>query len=132
MVFSDGIYLIKKYVVHFKGKRENNMPTYNKLVRDRIPEIISRNGSVSNTRILDETEYKTELRNKLVEELNEYLEATDDQSAMEELSDILELLHALTAIHGSTVEQLEILRADKAEKRGGFKERIYLIDVQDA
>lgn len=108
------------------------MPTYNKLVRNRIPEVISRNGSVSNTRILDETEYKAELRTKLVEELNENLEAVDDQSAMEELADILELLHVLTSVHGSTVEQLESIRADKAEKRGGFKERIFLIDVQDA
>lgn len=108
------------------------MPTYNKLVRDRIPEIIVRGGKSSNTRILDESEYKTELRTKLAEELNEYFEATDDHSAMEELADILELLHALTGIHGSSVEQLESIRADKAEKRGGFKERIFLIDVQDA
>jgi len=108
------------------------MPTYNKLVRDRIPEIIARSAKSYNTRILDETEYKTELRTKLAEELNEYLEATDDQSAMEELADIFELLHALTTIHGSTVEQLESIRADKSEKRGGFKERIFLIDVQDA
>ncbi|MNI70890.1 hypothetical protein D3C73_1267290 [compost metagenome] len=108
------------------------MPTYNKLVRDRIPEIITRGGNVSNTRILDETEYKTELRTKLVEEMNEYLEASDNHNAMEELADILELLHTFTAIHGSTVEQLESIRADKAHKRGGFKEKIFLIDVQDA
>lgn len=108
------------------------MPIYNKLVRDRIPEIIAQGGKDYNTRILDESEYKAELRTKLAEELNEYLEAADDSSAMEELSDILELLHTLTAVHGSTVEQLESIRADKAEKRGGFRERIFLIDVQDA
>ena len=108
------------------------MQTYNKLVRDRIPEIIANNGETCNTRTLDEAEYKTELRTKLAEELNEYLEAADDQSAVEELADILELLHALTAIHGSSAEQLEAVRAEKAEKRGGFKERIFLIDVQDA
>jgi predicted house-cleaning noncanonical NTP pyrophosphatase (MazG superfamily) len=108
------------------------MPVYNKLVRDLIPEIIERGGKTCNTRILDEAEYKTELRTKLAEELNEYLETTDDQNAMEELADIFELLHALTAIHGSNVEQLELIRADKAEKRGGFKEKVFLIDVQDA
>ncbi|TVY08341.1 nucleoside triphosphate pyrophosphohydrolase [Paenibacillus cremeus] len=107
------------------------MPTYNKLVRDLIPEIIAREGKTYNTRILDEFEYRLELRTKLAEELNEYLEAVDNTSAMEELSDILELLHALTAIHGSTVEQLELIRSTKAVKRGGFKERIFLIDVQD-
>ncbi|MFC5648611.1 phosphoribosyl-ATP pyrophosphohydrolase [Paenibacillus solisilvae] len=108
------------------------MPIYNKLVRDRIPEIIAQGGKNHSTRILDETEYKTELRTKLAEELNEYLEAANDNDAMEELSDILELIQTLTTIHGSTVEQLESIRADKEEKRGGFKERIFLIDVQDA
>jgi predicted house-cleaning noncanonical NTP pyrophosphatase (MazG superfamily) len=108
------------------------MPIYNKLVRDRIPEIIALGGKTYNIRILDEAEYKTELRTKLVEELNEYLEAADDKSAMEELADILDILHSLTGIHGSTSEQLESTRSDKAEKRGGFKERIFLIDVQDA
>ncbi|RAV17807.1 nucleoside triphosphate pyrophosphohydrolase [Paenibacillus contaminans] len=108
------------------------MPTYNKLVRDRIPEIIAGNGKTCSTRILDESEYRAELRKKLAEELHEYLEAANDTGAMEELADILELLQALTAVHGSNVEQLEAIRANKAEKRGGFKERIFLIDVEDA
>lgn len=107
------------------------MTRYNKLVRDRIPEIIAQGGKAYNTRFLDESEYITELRTKLVEELNEYLEAADNNSAMEELADILEVVQALTAVHESTVEQLECIRADKAEKRGGFKDRIYLVDVQD-
>jgi predicted house-cleaning noncanonical NTP pyrophosphatase (MazG superfamily) len=108
------------------------MPTHNKLVRDRIPEIILSKGAACNTRILDESEYKTELRTKLREELNEYLEAEDDRNAMEELADLLELVHALTSIHGSTVEQLEVIRKEKAKQRGGFQERIFLIDTQDA
>ncbi|MNI13878.1 hypothetical protein D3C73_671250 [compost metagenome] len=107
------------------------MTQYNKLVRDRIPEIIAKGGKVYNTRVLDESEYQMELRTKLVEELNEYLEAADNYSAIEELADILEIVHALTSVHASTAEQLESIRADKAEKRGGFKDRIYLIDVQD-
>jgi predicted house-cleaning noncanonical NTP pyrophosphatase (MazG superfamily) len=90
------------------------MPTYNKLVRDRIPENIEQGGKTYNTRILNDFEYKTELRTKLTEKLNEYLEAAGIKEAMEELSDIFELLHALTVIHGSTVEELELIRADKA------------------
>lgn len=108
------------------------MPTYNKLVRDRIPEIIERKGKACSTRILDEIEYRNELRAKLREELNEYLEAADDSSAMEELADILQLLHALSATHGAGTEQLESIRVEKAAQRGGFKERIFLIEVQDA
>ncbi|MCF6136528.1 nucleoside triphosphate pyrophosphohydrolase [Pseudalkalibacillus berkeleyi] len=107
------------------------MPTYNKLVRDRIPEIIQYTGKSFNTSILDVDHYEMELKEKLKEELNEYLEASDDASAIEELADLLELIHALTSVHHSSVEELETVRKEKAEKRGGFQERIFLIDVED-
>jgi predicted house-cleaning noncanonical NTP pyrophosphatase (MazG superfamily) len=108
------------------------MPIYNKLVRDRIPEIIEKSGKTMNTRILEKDEYLTELRTKLREESNEFFSASNDQEALEELADILELLHALAESHGFSVVELEQLRADKAKKRGGFKDRIYLIEVHDA
>ncbi|SFT29317.1 nucleoside triphosphate pyrophosphohydrolase [Paenibacillus sp. BC26] len=108
------------------------MPTYNKLVRDRIPEIIANNGKTCTTRILDEASYHAALRTKLSEELHEYLEAEDNVSAMEELADILELLHALSHVHGFDAGQLETIRAEKSAKRGGFNERIYLEAVQEA
>ena len=50
--------------------------TYNKLVRDRIPEIIEGNGEKPVIRILDEVEYKTELETKLNEEYHEVLGTT--------------------------------------------------------
>ncbi|WP_274362924.1 nucleoside triphosphate pyrophosphohydrolase [Paenibacillus thermotolerans] len=108
------------------------MPTYNKLVRDLIPEVIRSQGKAANIRTLEKNEYVVELRNKLHEEIGEYLLANDDQSAVEELADILELIYALAATHGSTPEQLEKVRADKAAKRGGFKKGIFLINVEDA
>jgi predicted house-cleaning noncanonical NTP pyrophosphatase (MazG superfamily) len=108
------------------------MPTYNKLVRDRIPEIITKQGKDLSTRVLDSTEFLTELRTKLQEETSEYMAAESDRDAVEELADIMELLHALAAAHGFSVEQLERIRAEKAEKRGGFKDRIFLIEVVDA
>jgi len=108
------------------------MPTYNKLVRDLIPAIIMEQGLEPKLRLLDEAEYKQELRTKLTEETGEYLAAETDADAGEELADILELLHALAATHGLSPEQLESIRTDKAAKRGGFRDRIYLIEVQDA
>lgn len=108
------------------------MPVYNKLVRDLIPAVISRSGKACNTKILSDEEYKIELQNKLREELEEYLNATDDRSAVEELADLLELVHALTAIHHSSVEELEQVRIKKAADRGGFKDKVFLIDVSDA
>ncbi|MEY8743898.1 phosphoribosyl-ATP pyrophosphohydrolase [Bacillales bacterium AN1005] len=108
------------------------MPTYKKLVRDKIPHIIISSGKECRTRILDPEEFKQELRTKLREETDEYAEAGNDQAALEELADMLEVIRALAEVHGANVAQLDKLRADKAEARGGFQERIYLIDVDEA
>lgn len=108
------------------------MPIYNKLIRDRIPEIITKQGLTLTTRILEADEYLTELRTKLQEETNEFLTAESSSEAIEELADMLEVIHALAERHGASVQELERIRADKADKRGGFKDRIYLIGVEDA
>lgn len=107
------------------------MPIYNKLVRDRIPENIENDGKQFSTKILDDESYVIELKKKLHEELKEYEEAKSDEEAIEELADILELMHALDKIHGSSIEKIETIRADKAEKRGGFGDKVFLIEVVD-
>lgn len=107
------------------------MPVYNKLVRDRIPEIIEAAGKTYRTQLLEQQEYRSELQKKMREEMAEYLGATSDKDALEELADLLEVIHALTGVHGSTPNQLEAIRAEKAEKRGGFQERIFLVEVED-
>lgn len=107
------------------------MPIHNKLVRDKIPEVITKTGKDFSTKVLSESEYVIELKKKLGEELQEYMEATNDEEAIEELADILELLQAASKMHGSSVEALEQVRKDKAEKRGGFEKRIFLIEVED-
>ena len=107
------------------------MPIYNKLVRDRIPEIIEMSGKTYTTRLLTEDEYIIEINKKMYEEINEYdaTETTDD--AIEELADLLELIHAALGHYGASFEDLERVRAEKAEKRGGFDEQIFLVDVED-
>lgn len=107
------------------------MPIYNKLVRDLIPQVIEKTESGFSTRILSEDEYMTEIKRKLSEELKEYNEAQTNEEAVEELADILELLHAAVKIHGFSFAQLEEVRKAKAEKRGGFEKRIFLIEVED-
>ena len=107
------------------------MPIYNKLVRDAIPEVIQKTGKEYSIRILEEEEYKSEVKKKLGEELVEYKEANTNEEAIEELADILELLHTATKIHGSSFEELEKVRQAKDEKRGGFEKRIFLIEVED-
>ncbi|OUM91798.1 nucleoside triphosphate pyrophosphohydrolase [Caldibacillus debilis] len=107
------------------------MPVYNKLVRDKIPQIIEQAGKTFTTRILEDDEYRKELRKKAFEELEEYMNAGDDEKALEELADVLEIIHALAECHGGTIERVEQIRAEKAEKRGGFKEKIFLVEVHD-
>jgi len=108
------------------------MPIYNKLVRDKIPKAIERSGKAFQTRILSDNEYKQVLQKKLQEELEEYISAPNDQNAIEELADILELIHAITATHGSSMEELEQVRIKKLTDRGGFKDKVFLIEVADA
>jgi predicted house-cleaning noncanonical NTP pyrophosphatase (MazG superfamily) len=107
------------------------MPTYNKLVRDRIPVVIESTGKKFLTRILNETEYIEQLEKKAYEELEEYGNTDNKKDAIEELADLLEIIHALAEYHGSSIEEVEEVRKLKAEKRGGFKEKIFLIEVED-
>jgi predicted house-cleaning noncanonical NTP pyrophosphatase (MazG superfamily) len=107
------------------------MPIYNKLVRDRIPEVIESSGKQFTTRILNDKEYIKELKNKIFEELQEYVNANTDENAIEELGDLLEIIHALAKCHGASFEEVEDVRRKKAEKRGGFEEKIFLIEVDD-
>ena len=107
------------------------MPIQNKLVRDKIPKIIKESGKIPVTKILNEEEYINELRKKSQEELEEYLTAETDQEALEELADLLEIIHALAKVHSSTIEEVDKIRAEKAAKRGGFTDKVFLIEVQD-
>ncbi|EZH64912.1 phosphoribosyl-ATP pyrophosphohydrolase [Bacillaceae bacterium JMAK1] len=107
------------------------MPKYHKLVRDRIPEIIERQGLSYSSRKLSEEEYIMKLREKLNEEIEEYDGAASDEEAVEELSDVLEVLYALAAFHGSSIKSIEANRAKKFKERGGFLDRILLEEVED-
>lgn len=98
---------------------------YNKLVRDKIPEIIESDGKACEIEILSDGKYLEMIDAKLDEELAEYHK---DQN-LEELADLLEVIQAAAVARGYSVKELEDLRAKKAEKRGGFRERILLKKV---
>ena len=92
-----------------------------KLVRDKIPQIIRSKGLQPITYVADVDEYGVRLRDKLAEEVDEFIASDDDP---EELVDILEVLYALAENAGISREQLERLRAAKAVERGAFTGRI--------
>jgi predicted house-cleaning noncanonical NTP pyrophosphatase (MazG superfamily) len=98
---------------------------YNKLVRDKIPTIIEQEGKKCNVSVLDDKEYLKALDTKLDEELAEYHK---DQN-VEELADLLEVLYAVSEARGFTKDELEAVRIRKAEKRGQFKEKLFLESV---
>jgi len=100
---------------------------HNKLVRDRIPEIIEDSGKTCVTRILPQEEYLAALDTKLTEELAEY----QADKSMEELADLLEVMMAVAEARGHSFAEVEATRRAKAEKRGGFRERIFLESVTD-
>lgn len=103
------------------------MPTItrNKLVRDKIPDIIKSAGKHAVTRVLTDEEYLAELDRKLTEVCAEY----QAYKSFEEMADVLEVLYAIAAARGYSVEELERVRAEKAEKRGGFADKIFLEEV---
>lgn len=100
---------------------------YCKLVRDRIPEIIEASGKACVTEILSDEDYLRMIDAKLDEELAEYHK---DQN-VEELADLIEVIYAAAIARGYTIEQLEKVRAEKAEKRGGFQKKILLLEVTE-
>lgn len=104
-----------------------SVKVYNKLVRDRIPDIIAASGRSCTCRTLtQEEEYLDMLDAKLEEELSEYQQS----KSMEELADLLEVIRAAASARGSSFEEVESIRIAKAKERGGFDARIFLEAVK--
>lgn len=112
-------------------KGDTKMPVYNKLVRDLIPEVVRKDGKKCLTRVLAPEEHLGEIKLKLQEEALEFKEATIQKDAVEELADVLELVHAALDVYNVSFQELEQFRIAKKEKRGGFSQGIYLIEIED-
>lgn len=101
------------------------MKVYNKLIRDKIPEIMEEKGKSFKTHIASMEEYEQKLKEKLLEEVNEFLE----EPCLEEMADIAEVFGALLAISGYSIEELESKMHEKSEARGSFLKRVVLETV---
>lgn len=98
---------------------------YDKLVRDRIPQIIEAAGKTCVTQTLDDEQYAAMLDKKLLEEVNEYLESGE----VGELVDIGEVMHAILDLRGVPIEEFQRQRNEKLSARGGFGKKILLKEV---
>lgn len=100
---------------------------HRKLVRDRIPEIIEKNGDEVFTKVLTLRQFQRELKRKIAEEAKEVMRAKTKADVVEELADIIECVDALSESFGVPRYALERTQREKRAKRGGFKKRIYLL-----
>jgi len=104
---------MKKHTVH------------NKLVRDKIPEIIEASGKTCITEVLSKDAYMQALDEKLSEELAEYQQS----KSLEELADLLEVMGAVVRARGYTWDDLTRVRKEKRAQRGAFEQRVFLKEV---
>ena len=103
------------------------MIEYDKLIRDKIPEIIEQSGKKSIVEVMDNDTYIEYLEQKLNEELAEY----QQDKSIEELADLLEVMYAVVVARGHSVAELERIRLEKAEKRGAFEKKLLLKSVSE-
>ena len=101
---------------------------YNKLVRDKIPQLIEESGRKQTSRVLNEGEYFNALIDKIIEEIEEFRASGEE----EEIADVYEALDCLVKLKGYEPMHIDYIRLIKREARGSFKERILLIDVDEA
>ena len=98
---------------------------YDKAIRDKIPEIIQKDGYSCNVKTLSDEEFLEQLEKKLSEEVTEY----QNDKNPEELADILEVIYRIAQLKGVSKEELEKIRIKKSEERGGFDKNLFLIDT---
>jgi predicted house-cleaning noncanonical NTP pyrophosphatase (MazG superfamily) len=100
---------------------------YNKLVRDKIPEIIRDRGKIPITHIGDDKEYWDRLKNKFKEEVGEFIQ---DENK-EELADIFEVITAINYFKGWTIDDIIKIQNKKRKDKGGFKNKIILDEIKE-
>jgi len=103
---------------------------YNKLIRDRILEIIEAAGEKPYWRVLGKKEYTKEIKKKILEEAKELTGAKNKEEIINEIVDIQKLIDALSSELGLTKSEIQKQQKIKNKKRGGFKKKLFLIKTE--
>lgn len=101
-----------------------------KLVRDKIPEMMGSQNVKEFKYVMDDSDFNEKLKNKLVEESTEVKLAQNKKELIEELADVMEIIHSLCKANSVTLEQVEKSRIEKRSKRGGFDSKIFMSHIE--
>ena len=107
------------------------MKIYNKLVRDRIPEIIQKEGNTADIIILSEESFIQAIKEKLIEEANEVCNAQNRDDILSELADLQEVMDTIKQLYNINTLEVNTIQAVKALQRGKFEKRLYLKSVSE-
>ena len=108
---------------------ESNSKIYNKLVRDRIPEIIREHGGLPKVRELNKLDFFKALKDKLLEESTELFSAESEEDLANEIADVLEVLDAIIIEVGLNMADVLAKKQAKKDERGGFEKKLFLESV---
>lgn len=103
-----------------------NRKTYNKLIRDNIPEIIKKNGAIPKISELSDEQFKTALKEKLAEEAKELVEVKTKEEILNELSDVMQLIESIALNNNLSVSDIEKQKEKKKRERGAFEKKLFL------
>lgn len=102
---------------------------FQKLIRDKIPGDIGREGGKVVSRILNDDEYLIELKKKLAEESEELFEAGPEK-LVGEISDIQEIIDNMLEVLKIPKSELAKKQKEKNEKYGSFRKRIFVKEIE--
>jgi len=109
------------------NSQTSNGVKYNKLIRDKILDIIRENGGKPYSRVLNKKEFINKIKNKIVEEAKELTKARSKKEIINEVVDIQELIDVIVSELGLTKAEIKKQQKEKNKKRGGFQKRLFLI-----
>lgn len=100
---------------------------YNKLIRDKIPEVIRANGSDCEVKILSDDDFVNELLKKVEEEARELSECQNRKEIIEELSDVIDVIEEVKKVKNISEEEINEAKIKSMERKGGFDKKLFLV-----
>ena len=102
---------------------------YPKLIRDRIPEKVKKDGREAKVRVAEsDEEFLSYLLQKMIEESGELQHSEEHGNTQEELADVFEIIYAILKLKGWTIEEIIAVQKEKREKNGGFEKRLIMLE----